>query len=174
MKKMYQKNDQKMKPAIVEYIGLSNDKFTNGKRYEAYFLEYWEGVRNSLHVRGNDGRVTDFNPFEDFIVISDDDLLLNDYEATVRCITHRLDGLLGGLTYGKEYKAIGKDAAGMFLVKDDSTCCYFYNPSDFVIADDPHGILTRSSVYYNFSKLDKKRGAKNSFPVEPLKEDILK
>lgn len=139
-----------MKPAIVEYHGISNEKFTNGQRYEAFFLEYWEGVRDSLHVRGNDGRVTDFNPFEDFIVISDDDNLLNDYEATVRCITHRLDDLIGGLTFGEEYKAIGRDKAGMFLVKDDSACCYFYNPSDFTILDDPHGILTRRSVYYSY------------------------
>ena len=103
------------------------------KRYEAFFLEYWEGVRNSLHVRGNDGRITDFNTFEDFIVISDDDNLLNDKEATVRCITHRFDNMIGGLTYGEEYKAIGRDKAGMIIVKDDSACCYFYNSSGFVI-----------------------------------------
>ena len=139
-----------MKPAIVEYQGISTEEFTNGKRYEAFFLEYWEGVRDSLHVRGNDGRVTDFNPFEDFIVISDDDNLLNNYEATVRCIIHRLDDLIGGLTYGEEYKAIGRDKAGVFLVKDDSACCYFYNPSDFVIVDDPYGILSRRSVYYSY------------------------
>ena len=139
-----------MKPAIVEYKGISNEKFTNGHRYEAFFLEYREGVRDSLHVRGNDGRVTDFNPFEDFIVISDDDNLLNDFEATVRCITHRLDDLIGGLTYGEEYKAIGRDKAGMYLIKDDSACCHFYNPSDFTVVDDPHGILTRRSVYYSY------------------------
>ena len=62
---------------------MTLEKFTNGKRYEAFFLEYWKGVRDSLHVRGNDGRVTDFNPFEDFIVISDDDNLLNNYEANI-------------------------------------------------------------------------------------------
>jgi len=138
-----------MKPAIVEYRGVSNEKFTNGQMYEAYFLEYWEGVRDSLHVRGNDGRVTDFNPFEDFVVISDEDNLLNAYEATVKCITHRYDDLIGGLTYGKEYIAIGRDKTGMLLVKDDSACCYFYYPSDFLIVDDPHGILARRSVYYS-------------------------
>ena len=139
-----------MKPAIVEYAGISNEKFTKGNRYETYFLEYWEGVRDSLHVRGNDGKVTDFNPFEDFIVISDDDNLLNNYEATVKCITHRFDHMISGLTYGKEYKAIGRDKSGMFLVKDNSACCYFYNPADFIIVDDPHSILTRRSVYYSY------------------------
>ena len=77
-------------------------------------------------------------------------IMLHNYEATVRCITHRLDDLIGGLTYGEEYKAIGRDKAGLFLVKDDSECCYFYNPSDFVIVDDPYGILSRRSVYYSY------------------------
>ena len=139
-----------MKPAVVEYKGATNEKFTHGKKYEAFFLEYWEGERGSLHVRGNDGRVTDFNPFEDFDVISDEDNLLNDYEATVRCVTHRLDDLISGLTYGKEYKAIGQDKNGMYLVKDNSECCYFYNASDFEIIEDPHGILQRRSVYYSY------------------------
>ena len=139
-----------MRAAIVEYQGISNRKFTNGKRYEAFFVEYWEGVRDSLHVRGNDGRVTDFNPLEDFIVISDVDNLLNQYEATVRCITHRFESMTVGLTYGKEYKAIGRDKAGMFLVMDDSACCYFYSPDDFIIVEDLHGILTRRSVYYSY------------------------
>ena len=140
-----------MKPAIVEYRGISNNKFTRGKQYEAFFLEYWEGVRNSLHVRGNDGQVTDFNPFESFLVISDEDNLLNNYEATIKCITHRFDeDLIGGLSYGKEYKAIGRDKAGMFLVMDNSSCCYFYDPTDFIIIADPHGILSRRSVYYSY------------------------
>ena len=30
----------------------------------------------------------------------------------------------GGLTYGAEYKVIGRDKEGMFLIKDDSSCCY--------------------------------------------------
>lgn len=139
-----------MKPAIVEYRGISNEKFTKGNKYEAYFLEYWEGERESLHVRGNDGLVTDFNPFEDFIVISDEDNLPNDYEATVKCITHRLDHMISGVTYGEEYKAIGRDKNGAFLIENKSGCCYFYNPSDFIVVDDPHGILTRRSVYYSF------------------------
>ena len=91
-----------MKPAIVEYKGITNEKFTTGEKYEAFFLEYWEGVCDSLHVRGNDGLITDYNPFEDFNVISDEDNLLNDYEATVRCITHRFEDLIDGLTYGEE------------------------------------------------------------------------
>ena len=110
-----------MKPAIVEYQGRSSKKFTKGKQYEAFFLEYWEGVRNSLHVRGNDGRVTDFNPFEYFALISDDDNLLNDYEATVKCITRRFEDIAGcHLIYGKEYKAIGRDKAGINHTNDQT------------------------------------------------------
>lgn len=128
-----------MKPAIVRYNGESNERFTNGSCYEAYFLEYWEGKRDSLHVRMNDGRVTDFNPFEDFSVVSDEDNLLNTYEAVVKCITHKFDDELLCITYGKEYKAIGRDKDGLYLVMDDSYCCYFYSPDDFEIISDEHG-----------------------------------
>ena len=31
------------KPAIVRYIGKSDNDFTFGKLYEAFFLEYWQG-----------------------------------------------------------------------------------------------------------------------------------
>lgn len=139
-----------MKPAIVQYNGISNQKFTYGEKYEAFFLEYWEGVRDSLHVRGNDGLVTDFNKFEDFTVISDEDNLLNNYEAVVRCVTHDYDDELFDLNYGAEYKAIGRDKDGMYLVMDESYCCYFYEPDCFEVIDDPYGILSRRSVYYSY------------------------
>ncbi len=135
-----------MNPAIVIYKGENGGKFTPGKRYKAYFLEYWEGKRDSLHVCGDDGRVTDFNTFEDFEVISDEDNLLNNYEATVKCITHKCEDL----TFGKQYKAIGRDKDGMFLVMDNSYCCYFYPPDFFEIISDEHGILNKRSVYYSF------------------------
>mgnify|MGYP003191817326 CR=1 FL=1 len=83
------------KPAVVRYNAKSSCKFTKGKLYEVYFIEYWEGERTSLHVRGNDGTITDFNHLED-------------YEATVQCITHEYDHLICGITFGKEYKAIIK------------------------------------------------------------------
>lgn len=140
-----------MKPAVVRYNGKSNRKFTKGKTYEAFFLEYWEGVRDSLHVRGNDGLVTDFNKFEDFTVISDEDHLLNDNEAIVRCVTHDYDDELFGLSYGCEYKAIGRDREGMYLVMDETHCCYFYEPDCFEIVEDKHGILGRRSVYYSYN-----------------------
>jgi len=140
-----------MKPAVVKYNGIDNDRFTHGHLYDAYFLEYWEGKRDSMHVRGDDGDITDFNHFEDFSIVSDEDNLLNDYEAIVRSISHKTDEIIGGLTFGKEYRAIGRDKDGMFLVMDDSFCCYFYNPDNFEIIDDPHGILERQSVYYSYS-----------------------
>lgn len=139
-----------MKAAIVKYIGKTNDKFTTGKEYEAFFLEYWEGKRNSLHVRGNDGNITDFNPFEEFEIISDEDNLLKDYEAVVRCITHNYEDIIIGLTYGREYKAIGRDKDGYYLVMDNTYCCYFYPSDIFEIVSDEHEILTKQSVYYSF------------------------
>lgn len=139
-----------MKPAIVKYIGSDSDKFINGKCYEAFFLEYWQGERDSLHVRGEDGEITAFNSFSDFEVISDEDNLLNDHETIVRCLTHQYDNLVSGLTYGKEYKAIGRDKDGLYLVMDDSYDCYFYPPDIFEVLEDEHGILDRQSVYYSF------------------------
>ena len=108
------------KPAVVRYNAKSNRKFTKGKLYEAYFIEYWEGERTSLHVRGNDSTITDF------------------------------DHLICGITFGKEYKAIARDKNGLLLVMDDSYCCYFYPTNVFKIIDDTYGILEKTSVYYNF------------------------
>ena len=138
------------KPAVVRYNAKSNRKFTKGKLYEAYFIEYWEGERTSLHVRGNDSTITDFNHLEDFEIISNEGKLLNDYEATVQCITYEYDHLICGITFGKECKAIARDKNGLLLVMDDSYCCYFYPTNVFKIIDDPYGLLEKTSVYYNF------------------------
>ena len=142
------------KPAIVRYIGKTNNDFTNGKEYEAFLLEYWQGVRNSLHVRNNGGEICDFNPFEDFEIITDKDNVLNYDEAIVRCITHKQEGILG-LNYGKEYKAIGCDKDGLFIVMDESFDCYFYPSEFFEIIQDEHDILSKRSLYYNFRGSDK-------------------
>ncbi len=141
-------------PAIVRYDGPSDGKQTHGKftrgcYYQAFFLEYWEGERNSLHVRGDDGKITDFNKFEYFTVISDKDNLLNTYEAVVLCTTHAYDDELFDIKFGKTYKAIGRDKNGMYLVMDESYCCYFYEPDCFEILEDEHGILKTQSVYYS-------------------------
>ena len=144
------------KPAIVRYIRRSNKNFTKGKQYEAFFIEYWEGVRNSLHVRNNDGVITDFNPLEDFEIVSDEDHVLNNHEAIVRCITHKHEDLISGLLFGKEYIAIGCDKDGLYLVKNESGCCYFYSPLDFEIVYDEHGILSKRSVFYNYYGRDVK------------------
>jgi hypothetical protein len=137
-----------LRPAIVRYAGVKNEKFTPGNEYEAFFVEYWQGQRNSLHVRGNDGKITDYNSFEDFVVLSDEDNLLNDYEATVRCITDKYDDI--SLVSGSVYKAIGCDKDGLYLVMDESFDCYFYPSEDFEIVCDEHGILKRQSIYYSY------------------------
>ncbi len=137
------------RPAIVRYIGSACEKFTKGLEYEAYFVEYWEGKRHSLHVKGNNAEITDFNPLEDFEIVSDVDDVLNDNEATVRCITDDYDEV-GGLTCGKDYVAIGRDKNGMYLVKDNSEDCYFYPANAFEIIADIHGILEKQSIYYSF------------------------
>ena len=39
---------------------------------------------------------------------------------------------------------------GLYLVMDNSYCCYFYSPECFEIISDEYGILSRRSVYYSF------------------------
>ncbi len=107
--------EESLIPAEVIYIGNGSQKFTHGRKYEAFFLEYWEGTHTSLHVRGNDGKITDFNDINEFQIVEDKDNLLNDYEATVRCISHKYDDFLLCIKYGEEYKAIGRDKDGMYF-----------------------------------------------------------
>lgn len=122
--------------------------FLKGHLYNAYFLEYWQGERTSLHVKGEDGVISDFNPLYDFDIIEDRDDVLNTYEATVKCISQWCN-----LTYGKEYKAIGYDTSDSLLVMDDSYDCYFYPKECFEILEDNHGILDkeRALPVYNWS-----------------------
>lgn len=142
-------------PARVRYVGLDSGKFLPGKEYEAFFIEYWGEKRNSLHVRGDDGNITDFNPFEEFQILEDKQNLLNHYEAIVKCVTHRHEKGFSDLTFGKDYKAIGRDKDGLFLVKDNSGACYFYPPDDFQVVEDEHGILNKQSMYYSYDPRDK-------------------
>lgn len=144
------KNTAGFTPARVKCISDDLKDFTKDKAYNAYFLEYWQGKRNSLHVENDDGDIVDFIPFEDFVVLEDKENVLNTYEATVQCITHEYDSKLFDLNYGKEYKAIGRDKNGMYLVMDESYDCYFYPASDFKVMSDPHHILTHTSVYYSY------------------------
>ena len=146
------------RPAIVRFIGEPNGgkaqtkgKFTVGKTYEAFFLEYWESERNALHVRGDDGEITYFNQYEFFEKVSDEDNLLNEHEAIVRCITHAFDDELLELKYGREYKAIGINSDGNYLVMDESAVCYFYEPNCFEIVEDKHDVL-KQEVYWWFNK----------------------
>lgn len=119
-------------------------QFIFGHLYNAYFLEYWQGERTSLHVKGEDGEVSDFNPIEDFEIIEDCDNVLNTHEAIVRCNTHDYDEDLFELTYGHEYKAIGFDSNGMLLVMDECHDCYFYPRDVFEIIDDKWCVLDSS------------------------------
>lgn len=167
------------KCATVKYISESTELFTQGNIYKAFFVEYWQGKRDSLHVKANDGIIHDFIPFEDFEVIEDKDNVLNMFEAEVKCKTHSFDDELFDITFGKTYKAIGCDVDGMFLVMDESMDCYFYNPNYFDIISDPHGILTHQSVYYSFygcennsARMDNAHTYSNNHKPELEKDEI--
>ena len=138
-----------MRPARVRFLRESDCNFTKRKKYDAFFLEYWQGKRNSLHVRNDAGEIVDFVPFEDFEDISDPDNVLNDYEAVVLCVSDDHYYLGIDLTKGCKYKAIGRDKHGFYLVMDNSCDCYFYPPEAFIILEDEHGLLSRTSVYYS-------------------------
>lgn len=144
------KNEFFCTPAKVRYIGETSEKFTNNSVYEAFFIEYWQGVRNSLHVKDNYGEISDFNLLEDFVIISDPDGVLNSHEAIVECIVEKFDDELFGVKFGKQYKSIGRDKDGMYLIMDESCDCYFYSPENFKVISDEHGILQKQSVYYSF------------------------
>ena len=149
---MNDKNIYNKRPAIVKYIGRTeNEEFSYGKEYYTY-IEYWQGKRNSLHVKGNSGKITYFNPFEDFEVILDEDNVLNTNEAIVECLTHNFDKEVFGVKCGKQYKTLGRDKDGLYLIMDETYDRYFYSPEYFKIIEDKHGLLSRCSVYYNLNK----------------------
>jgi hypothetical protein len=162
------------KPAIVKYIGdegqmlIPNTKipmFTLGKTYEAYFLEYWEGERNAIHVRGNDGEIRYFVDFNNFEIVRDEDNVLNHYEAIVKCIasSSEEDDEYLETTVGKEYKAIGRDKDGYYLVMDNTYNCYFYEPCLFEIVSDPHGILREQSIYCSYFNFEQDNSDKDCY-----------
>ena len=138
------------KYATVKYKAESTELFTKGKSYKAFFVEYWQGERNSLNVMANDGEIHDYIALEDFEIKKDADNVLNMFEAEVKCITHDYDDETLALNYGTVYKAIGCDIDGLYLVMDESHDCYFYPPHCFEVISDPHEILTCQSVYYSF------------------------
>lgn len=126
--------------------------FAVGKLYPAYFLEFWQGERTSLHVKNNLGEITDFNHLEDFEVVKDVDDVLNTKEAIVRCITHKFDDKLFDLNCGNEYVAIGvtnKQFSDFdYLVVDESHDCYFYPAAYFEVISDPYGLLDKETGQY--------------------------
>lgn len=131
-------------------------EFTPNKHYNAYFLEYWQGRRNSIHVTCNTNEIVDFIPFEDFEIIEDVDEVLSNKEAIVRCITHEYDSSLFDIKYNKKYKAIGisrnPDKQYTYLVMDESMDCYFYPNHFFEIVEDRDDILDRENGIFVYDK----------------------
>lgn len=97
----------------MRYDDPSTEEFTQVEVYSAYLLEYWKRKRDSLHVKGNSNKISDFKPFEEFEIVEDDDEVFNLHEVTVRCVTHRYDEMVTGLKFGREYKAISRDRDGL-------------------------------------------------------------
>ena len=125
----------------------TKNRFIYGNVYNAYFLEYWQGKRDSLHVKGEDGAIVDFIPLSDFEIISDEDNVLNNDEAIVKCVVHDYDNEVFAVKYGKKYKALGINNYGLYLVVDESGDCYFYLNSMFEIVNDKSNILDKDKHY---------------------------
>ena len=106
-----------------------------------------------MHVKDNRGEITDFDPFEDFEIISDEDNVLTTYEAIIECLTHNFDDKLFDIKYGKQYKALGMDKDGYYLIMDESYDCYFYPAGYFKIIDDNFDLLSRRTLYYNYCEI---------------------
>ena len=133
------------KPAIVKYLGETNENLIHGKQYQAYFVEYWETERNNLHVLDESGEINYWYELEDFEIIEDKDSLLNLNEATVKCLTHRFeDDFTSCLEYGKEYKAIGR-VGDEYLIYTGSLN-YFFNAGNFEVVDDSQDVL-KDEIY---------------------------
>lgn len=135
--------------------GSNQYRFIYGHLYNAYFLEFWQGERTSLHIKGEDGKIEDFIPFEDFEVVSDEDNVLNDNIAIVCCNTHNFENEpLEDLTFGKEYKTIGFNEDNQLLVMDNTWDCYFYSRKYFDVIEDPNSILSveQNEPIYDWEK----------------------
>ena len=160
-------------PAKVEYVGGTNklNTFTVGNAYSAYFVEYWDGKRDNLHVRNNAGQIVDFVPMGDFRIISDPNGVLElDKEAHVRYIV-KDEPDPESLKYGKSYRALGCDKDGFYLVEDETGYCYFFEASNFEVVYDPYGLLSTESLYYSLygDKFDK---PKDPNGTKPSAEDL--
>lgn len=114
--------------------------FINGEKYEAFFLDFCQGIRDVLDVENASGERLDFVPIEDFQIIDDKYGVLQDKRAIVKCIVERTD-----LTLGKEYIALKLDKSNkQYYVLDDSKDCYYYAKELFVVVEDKHMILEKN------------------------------
>lgn len=147
--------------AKVKYIGEDNWEFTNGKIYDAYFVEYCNGKRKNLHVKCDED-IEYFAKMGDFTIVEDKYNVLNNDEAIVECTQdyvgefRRIDYedtakvRRGTITCGKKYRAIGRTRNGLLLVMDDLQECRFYPPECFKIISDETGILEKENEYMDY------------------------
>jgi hypothetical protein len=65
--------------------------------------------------------------------------------------------ICGYRAVGENYNSLwdSRDKDGMYLVMDDTYCCYFYKPELFEIISDPYGILIEQSIYYSYNESKK-------------------
>lgn len=139
--------------AIVRFIDTPNnyangkEELTNGKYYNALFLEYMGIKRNNLWIINDLGKAEYFYNFDDFEVIKDEDEILRNKYAMVKCIKDH-----NGLTVGKNYHAIGKNNTD-YLIFDDWFDSTLYEKNLFIVISDEHNILSNDEIVYDFDNI---------------------
>lgn len=139
--------------AIVRFIDDPNKYYngdrtlTNGKHYNALFVEFFGIKRNNLWIINDLGEKEYFYQLEDFDIIKDIDEVLSDKRATLLCNKSEL-----GITEGKKYRAIGKNETD-FLICDDRLQTTFFPKELFEILEDEHNILSDDFIAYNWDQI---------------------
>ena len=113
--------------------------FIRGKEYNAYFLDYLQGVRDVLDVQAENSEVLSFIPLSDFQIVSDEENVLNENYALVKCIEVYKNQ---DLQVGKVYKALKLSPQGeYYYILDETLDCYFYPIKQFEIIEDAFELL---------------------------------
>ena len=155
---------QYKRPAIVRFIGdeestmcYSGHELKHGHHYLAFFVEYWETERDNVYIKNDSGKIDYWYQLEDFEIVEDKDGSLELYSAKVKCINPNYSGQhIVDPEYGEVCEAVGISREGYYLVYAGSHN-YYYPPDDFVIIEDPHGILNKHKrnwfIYYGWDDI---------------------
>ena len=120
---------------------------TNGKHYNALFVEYFGIKRGNLWIINDLNEPEYFYELSDFDIIKDEDKILCEKPAIILCKKEAL-----GITVGKKYRAIGKNKTD-YLIHDDWFKTTFFPKEFFDVIEDEENILGNDFEVYNWSQI---------------------